>query len=326
MQSVNFEVTTCCPLKCPQCYCSLEGGKHLDIEIAKRKILEASEHGVKVANVSGGETLCYPELYELITFLSQHNIVANVALSGYAFDERVLEKLILSGVCGIFISLNGSSREINMMTRDGYELAINALKILKESNYKNTYINWVMHSNNCDDFEEMLLVAEKYEVSTLVVLAFKPDAKHQLLTFPTGEQIQDLAQKIKKYRGPVKIVVETCFSQLLAVINDTKLFGNLNVGPKKGCRAGVYNYSISVDGKYSPCRHLDYYEDFESLEEYLAGSGIIKKLNSIEDSIRNPCAKCRYKLNCRPCMAVSSKLYDDVYIGHDICDLWNVCN
>jgi len=243
---------------------------------------------------------------------------------GISGDDFVLQKLRTAGVHGIFVSLNGASKEINSLTRDGFDLAINALEVLKNNDYPNAVINWVMHSNNCDDFENMLTLAEKYNVSALVILAFKPDSHHELRSFPSGEQMVALAKKIKAYKGTVKIVVESCFSQLLAIVRNTKLFGNLNVGPTKGCRAGVYNYCINVDGMYSPCRHLDYYESFETLDEYLTKSSVIQTLKTVEDNKKSPCDKCRYSNNCRPCMAVSSKLHNDIYIGHEICSLWNM--
>ena len=137
MQGINLEVTTCCPLSCPQCYCSLEGGKHLELTIAKKKIDEAYKHGVKIAHISGGETLCYPHIYELLKYISGYGITANIAISGYTFNEGILEKLILSGVSGIFVSLNGSNSEINALTRDGYEMAISALTVLKDAKYEN---------------------------------------------------------------------------------------------------------------------------------------------------------------------------------------------
>ena len=89
MIGLNIELTTKCPLHCPQCYCSLSGGKNIPIEIAKNKVKEAYEHGVQLINLSGGETLCYPNLYELISYISHFKIKSNVALSGWNFDERV---------------------------------------------------------------------------------------------------------------------------------------------------------------------------------------------------------------------------------------------
>ena len=322
MDGINIELTTCCPLRCPQCYCSLESGKHIPLEVAESKILEAANHGVKIANLSGGETLCYPNLYELINFSSQYGILTNVALSGWHFTQAVFNKLTESGIGGIYISLNGSTEEINSLTRDGYDYAIKALELLSKTNFKNVYINWVMHSNNCDDFVNVIEIAEKYNVTNLVVLSFKPDSSHNLKSFPSGKQIIEIANTIKSYRGPVKIMVETCFSQLLAVIKDTVLFGNLNVGPTKGCRAGLYNYNINVDGLYSPCRHLDYNENFGSLDEYLNNSSIIKRITAVEVNKKAPCRECYYKDNCKPCLAVTSKLKGDIFIGHEVCTVW----
>jgi len=117
-------------------------------------------------------------------------------------------------------------------------------------------------------------------------------------------------------------MVEACFSQLLAVIKDTALFGNLNLGSMKGCRAGVYNYNISVDGMYSPCRHLDFFEDYDTLDEYLEKSKIIKIIRNVEHNKKEPCIECRYCDYCKPCLVVSSKLYGSLYIGHKICSLY----
>lgn len=323
MDGINIELTTCCPLRCPQCYCTLEGGKHIPLAVAKSKLVEAAKHGVKVAHLSGGETLCYPDLYELVAFSSSLGIKTNVALSGWNFTQNVLDKLKKSGVHGIFISLNGSTEIINSMTRDGYDYALDALMLLSRNRFDNTFINWVMHSNNCDDFENVVALAERYNVSGLVVLSFKPDSLHNLDSFPDGAQIMQIGKKIKSYSGPVALMVESCFSQLLAFIKETKLFGNLNIGPTKGCRAGLYNYSINVDGLYSPCRHLDYCENFDTLEEYLDKTEVIKKIQCAEQQIKEPCNTCHYKDHCRPCLAVNSKLHNNIYIGHDICSLWS---
>lgn len=321
--AMNLELTTCCPLHCPQCYCTLEGGKHLDFEIAKRRVREAGEMGVKILQLSGGETMCYPHLFELVEYASKHIAMVNVALSGYHVDESVVSRLVEAGVGGIFVSLNGSTEEINALTRDGYDLALHALQVLKDSGFENTFINWVMHSHNAEDFMNVVRIAEEYGVKHLVVLSFKPDSHHELKSFPSAAQMYRLAEEIKAYRGPVKLSVESCFSQLLAIILDTKLFGNLNVGLTKGCRAGLCNLSVNVEGRFSPCRHLDYFEDFDTMEDYWNNSEILKKLRMVENDVREPCNVCRYKENCRPCMAVTSKLHGEPYIGHDVCGVWN---
>jgi hypothetical protein len=59
---MNLELTTRCPFRCPQCYCSLEGGKDLAYDKALYWIREAAKNKMQTVNLSGGETLVYPHL------------------------------------------------------------------------------------------------------------------------------------------------------------------------------------------------------------------------------------------------------------------------
>ena len=326
--SMKIELTNKCPLKCPQCYCSLFGDKHINLETAKTKIDEAVAHGVKSISMSGGETLCYPWLYDLISYASNRCEKVNIAISGCYFDKSVLEKLLVSGVSSISVSLNGSTEEINRLTRDGYSLAMNAIKILGEAKMSNTFINWVMHSYNCDDFPNVVSIAEENCIHGIDVIMFKPDSRHQLNSFPSGEQMKQIADYIRHYNGPVKILVETCFSQMLALILNGSWIGNIDIGENKGCRAGRYLYNISVDGFYSPCRHIDQFESFDSLDQYISSSPVIKRIQEFENDLRIPCSSCRLQQYCRPCPAVPAKLHGEYYKGQEQCQVWQVvrCN
>lgn len=316
---MNIELTTSCPLRCPQCYCTLEGGKHISYETAAKFIRQAKEIGIKHIELSGGETLCYPELFDLIKLAHEIGLETNIAISGWNFNEACLDRLTQSGVSNIFVSLNGPTEEINKLTRDGYQHAISALQLLQSKGFSNVYINWVMHQSNADSLQEMIKLAQNYSVRAIVVLAPKPTSKHELNTIPTHQQMQNVAQIIKA-APPGTIRIEACFSPLLAMVRDTKLFGNLNVGRTKGCGAGKNLLSISVDGKLSPCRHLDYYEEYDSIEEYWFNSPVIAKLNQVaEESPASPCNKCRFEKYCRPCIAISSKLENALYRGNKYC-------
>ena len=76
----------------------------------------------------------------------------------------------MAGVGGIFVSLNGSTKKIGSKTHDGYELAIHVLELLRDMAFDGVHINWVMHSNNADDFANMITLCETYKVSTLSVM------------------------------------------------------------------------------------------------------------------------------------------------------------
>jgi len=316
---MNIELTTVCPLRCPQCYCSLEGGKHIPYEVAAKYIRQAKAFGIKHVELSGGETLCYPYLFELIQLAHEVGLEVNIAISGWHFDEICLDRLIQSGVSNIFVSLNGPTEKINQLTRDGYHYAIYALELLQKKRFPNVYINWVMHHNNADHLPEMLELAQKYSVRSLIVLALKPTSKHELNTMPTLQQIKNVTQIIKDAK-PGSILVESCYSPLLAKVRETKLLGNLNTGRNMGCGAGKNLLSISVDGRFSPCRHLEHYEEFDSIEDYWNNSTILEEIDKLSQGCSDSlCNSCRYVKNCRPCLAINSKIENRLRRENNYC-------
>lgn len=326
LYSMNLELTTACPLRCPQCYCTLDGVRHLDIETAKKRIDEAVELGLKSLNLSGGETLCYPRLYDLIAYASERVEYVNIAISGALFNQGVYDKLIEAGVSEISVSLNGSTPEINSLTRDGYEYAIAALNLLKEKNYKHIVINWVMHSNNSYDFANMLALSEKYNVDSILVLGLKPDSKKMLSSLPSAEQIEFVSKTIKHNRGKVKIQVDSCYSNFLAFHLETRLFGNLNISGRKGCGAGRDGISVNVDGKYTPCRHIEVTEEFDNMKSYWENSQALHMLRDIENNRKEPCLSCYYQNYCRHCQAISWNLKGSFFLGFEQCSVYKPLN
>ena len=127
---MNLELTQVCPLHCPQCYVSLNNGREMPLDTALYWIRDAADAVVKQVNLSGGETLCYPHLTELIRECHKCGLDSNIALSGAYVTEEKLREFIDAGVTRIFVSLNGSTKEVNEKTRDGYELAIRTLELV----------------------------------------------------------------------------------------------------------------------------------------------------------------------------------------------------
>lgn len=318
---MNLELTTRCPLHCPQCYCQLEGGRDLSLSEAEKWLKEAAANGVCHVNLSGGETMCYPHIFQVTEIAAGLGLRPNIAVSGYHFGREEVRRFVHSGIENICVSLNASCQECNALTRDGYDLAIRALQALKDEKFERTCINWVMHNSNADDFEELVKLAEEYNVSEVDVMVFKPDARNQRNTLPTLEQMRNTAAFIKQYKGQVKIEAEPCFSQMRALLGE-RFFVNLNRGIQKGCGAGRDGISVSVDGRLTPCRHLDVREEFDSIEEYWNCSPLLQKLRKLENNRKEPCDMCGYRQHCRPCAAVGYKLNQEWCLQDEFCELW----
>lgn len=307
---VNLELTTRCPLRCPQCYCELDNGLDLPPETALGIVKEMGRLKIPRINLSGGETMVYPHLYELVAACRRNHISAAVALSGAYADRTALERLIACGVGEIYISLNGSTEEISAHTRDGHRLAVNALSLLQQLDFPNRAVNWVAHRSNIDDFPAMLALCRRYGVPRLAVLSFKPDSAHSLAGAPDRRQALFLAAKIREHqksRLAPSVLVESCYSPMLAYTSQ-RFFGNINRGVCKGCGAGRDGISVDVRGRFTPCRHLEYPEAFPSIADYWRDSPILGRLRRVEDSLESPCRQCRFDPYCLSCLAVSAKL------------------
>lgn len=318
--TMNLELTTRCPLHCPQCYCDLTHGQDLDVNEALYWIEEAHRNSVYHVNLSGGETMVYPHLLTLIHACAVRGMQANIAISGYGITREVLQKLIATGVGGIFVSLNGSTKEIGSKTRDGYELAIHALELLRDMAFDGVHINWVMHSNNADDFANMITLCETYKVPALSVMVFKPDSSHQLPSAPTAAQLHAVAEIIRAYKGPVRFDIEGCFSQMRALVYQG-FMGNLNQGLGRGCMAGTAAISINVNGKITPCRHLEIPEETRTILEYWHNSPTLQALRTAAHNPQEPCKSCNLQKNCLPCMAFNHKLHGKIAFGTQECPL-----
>ena len=151
-----------------------------------------------------------------------------------------------------------------------------------------------MTSDNCDDFMNVVKLAEKYSVSFIELLVIKPDSKNQLKKYPNHNQILKIAKEIMNYTGPVKIIVERCFPQLIILLDNLGYKSIYNNIFYSGCTAAKEGYNISVNGKYTPCRHLNIEEDFPTLDDYLEKSEIVKKLNESRKEKRKACQSCKF--------------------------------
>ena len=322
IDTLNLEVTTTCPLRCPQCYCCFNEVRHMDLDVAKHWILEAAKCGCKGISISGGETRCYPHLAEIIAFARDHNVGTSCAFSGWHLDSDYIQTLVDAGIYSIHISLNGSTEQINRLSRDGYDYSIRALKTLKEMGYQHTTINWVMHSFNADDFPNMITLAEEYNVYALSVMEFKPDANNQLPSIPSAMQMYQVAEQIRQYSGKLQLQVENCFSPMRALVLDTAFAGNLNRGKYRGCGAGIFLLSVNVDGTLTPCRHIQASEKWDTLMQYWENSPLLKEIRDCYcREPEEPCRSCKYLPYCRHCMASNHSIAGCFQVGNKQCPL-----
>lgn len=295
--------------------------KEINPKVAIQRIREAGEAGIDKICLSGGAPVYYPHLSELIHECSSLGLTSSVEVSGVYYGKETLAGMIGDGVDEIKIRLNGPCDELCLPADDGCVPASKLLEDLQDLRFENTKINWVMHGSRACELQDMIKLCERYGVSELVILGFRPDAVSDRKSFSTADRMNEAERQISSYKGSVTVTADACFSQLRALLGESVLLGNRNVGIGRGCGAGRDRISVNVDGKLTPCRYLNVTGEYDTIAEYWEKSAFLQELRSAEDKREEPCRGCRYEKNCLPCMAAGYSLRDDIPFGLKKCSL-----
>ena len=288
-KTIQIEITRKCPFKCPQCYKTGLDNKELDFDYIKESIALAYSKGTRMFILNGGEPLLYKDFEKLLDLLYQYKDVrVNCFSSGYGLTKSIIDKIKINTNFHFSISMNGSTDNINSLSRQGYYFGIEAMKKMKKSACPFD-VNWVARHDNTYDFTSLISLCKKYGARSITVTKNK-------LVGDTRKVVSELEKDDLIYLSKIinndkeYIIVESCYPQLAKYINRSS---------SAMCYAGVINCMITIDKKFAPCTFLaEYAEYYDSIEEYWLKSNILKVIRS-----RKPCSKC--SLNCKFCLAIS---------------------
>ena len=298
-ESIHIELTEHCPLSCPMCY-KTSTYSELSIDFLLDIVRQAGEMQVFQIALGGGEPLTYPNLHFAIQEVAQHGMASSITTSGLGLDNNVLDELIWHGLNHIQISLNGSCEDVHSQSRDGYNYAMQALTLLKDS--RMSYgINWVARLDNIDDFPQMIELAKSHNVDNINILRYKPALGEDYnSTALTTEKTLLLERYIKNAKG-IKIKVDSAFSNLRNKLNGRTSF-------MSGCGAGRRFLAISACGAYMPCSHVDMKEIPSKHPNHLYHvwhySENLAMFRNLGHNISAPCSDCVYLHGCYGCRAV----------------------
>lgn len=311
---IQIEITNKCPLNCPQCYKELDNLRHMDKSVFVKTIDEANRIGVKHIMINGGEPLLHPLFVEFIKYLNRKGMYTTCYTSGLNINKEFIEQIKGLKLEMIF-SLNGSCKEVHELSRDGFEITMNAIRLYKKY-HESFYINWVARHDNVKDFNNLLNLAKEKGALGIVVVGNKIQRNGEADSPLTKEDYEFLKTIIINPNNEKYINIQNCYNVL------AQYSYNMPMSKTYGCSAGITGCFVTKDGNYAPCSHLDFVEKFESLEEYWEKSKYLKRLREMEVYKLTHCDSCIYSLKCRFCRAFSKKTHDDFSVGFMECPVY----
>lgn len=211
---VSFDLTSNCNLKCVHCFndsgtdapnTDLPPAKKLDIA---REI--AALHPLNVC-LCGGETLCCPNLFEIIDILAPHVGKLSMVSNGYLMTENMAKRLVDSGLKLIQISIDGAYAWQHDSFRGvpgSFEHATAALDNLRKAKTQRVDVSLVPNKMNFDTMDAYFKMCSEKGVNEIRMMPFLPSGRGRSvgrnLMLSEGEYfrfMRDIERLREEYRG-----------------------------------------------------------------------------------------------------------------------------
>jgi|WetSurMetagenome_2_1015567.scaffolds.fasta_scaffold70569_2 MoaA/NifB/PqqE/SkfB family radical SAM enzyme len=151
---VFLEISNVCDLKCAMCgtFSALDQWRFFHLKDTDRGFFDATkqssletvlQHAVLVHCFGYGEPTIHPNFKEIISYISEYEVLIDFFTNGMHLTEELCEFLVQKKVFRIYISFSGSTKEDyeNIYIGGHYETVLNGIKLLNNTKkkYKSKY-------------------------------------------------------------------------------------------------------------------------------------------------------------------------------------------
>jgi MoaA/NifB/PqqE/SkfB family radical SAM enzyme len=323
---IQWHITNLCNLRCKHCY-QEDFSKSKDLEWSGLKtisdnILSTLDgwNSTACIHLTGGEPLLKPELFLLLDYLDQKQVVGELGIitNGLCFDREVVNRLsTFSKLKKIKISLDGADAEVHDSIRQKgvFEKVIQSLPMIKQENRFEIILMFTVMKRNYRSLPALIHLCQDLGVDGLILERFIPLGR--------GKKFMNEVLEKDQWRELVEILMEF-FSmkmdeddvlpyQAFQIIFDEK--GTELLGAP--CIIGRDGLCIMPEGIVFPCRRFPISIGNllnDSLKEIWEKSEILKKVRR-KENLKGKCGKCELE-DCRGCRSLALSLSGD-YLEED---------
>ncbi|MCY3556486.1 MAG: radical SAM protein [Gemmatimonadetes bacterium] len=295
------ELTSKCNLRCIHCYNSSGIERHkLKLDLIKKTLADSQELGTNVVQFTGGETMLYQGLIELLELANELGYAETwIITNGTVFKKEILEKCRDLSV-KLQISLDGGTAETNdeLRGKGVFNRVLNFLELLNEFDLnRSAQIRCTVSRNNLDSTEHLIQVGLRYDIPKIHFSWAKyegrarDDNTYSDIQFaPTEVQhaINHTAELMTKYQNEIEVSRLRAHRNQCPIYRDAVPCGSLR---------------IAYDGRVFPCQGLvkEGHElgdlNHEDLPDIVTDSRL-KALSNKLNAEFQACRRCAFKSIC----------------------------
>lgn len=337
--TLQWHITARCDNRCSHCYIynSDSLASEIDNELKLEECLRVIDDFVETfqhwkmpcrINFTGGDPLLRPDLFELIKYACNKDIVIGIMGNSNHLDMEKACHLKDLGVYRYQVSIDGIEETHDSIRGKGnFRDTIRALQILNEARIP-SIVMFTLSKQNADNLIDIInLVAENdvsiFDFARLVPIGNAMKLKDQILSAQEYRNL--LLRVLEKYKNLQDNGCRTYFGRKDHLWNllykELGLWKSLPQQDKKtiysGCGIGSSILTILADGTVYPCRRLPVKigkVPEQSIRDIFIESSKLNKMRQVENMEK--CSKCELMQFCRGCMAVAYAVHSD-YMAPD---------
>jgi radical SAM protein with 4Fe4S-binding SPASM domain len=299
LKIIQLQLTNKCNLSCVHCYA--ESGSPLPCEMSTTTIFKLIDEFVDLGGcrlfLTGGETLVYKNLDDVISYAKSRHLFVYLSTNGFSITEERVDQLIKLGVGAVNVSIDGDNDETHDSFRgkkNSFKKAINALGLFTKKGI-NCGSQTTLFKGNLTQSVNIFNTMHSLGVHSCFFVRMMPQGR--------GNENIELIPTLEEY------YVERENEYL-----NRRLQYGMNVYPKqkregvtgKRCSAGINQMYVRADGCCYPCPSLEIKELYlgsfqvESLSEiWNSRKPEINELRCFEPKNMSECNGCEHHIVCK---------------------------
>jgi len=311
--SMELELSRVCNLRCVYCYAS--SGNALENELSLAEIMDVISQAValgvkKIIVLGGGEPLLYPQLFEVIDFILEKDLVVDLFTNGLTLSDDIAARLYERGV-GIVLKMNSRKPEVQdcLAGKEGTFTAIcEGLKALQKAGYPDEEhplgVETIICNQNYDELPDLWRWARGQGIVPYIeAMTMQGRATEHDDLEVTAEMVKEMFEELSRIDQAEFGCSWAPHPPLVA----------------SQCARHEYSCTITSIGEVHPCPGVNVSAGNirqNQLADILKDSDVIQDLRNIRDNIKGECATCEIHDHCYGCRGHAYQVTGD-YLAED---------
>jgi radical SAM protein with 4Fe4S-binding SPASM domain len=255
-----LDLTNQCNLRCRYCFNRHKLNlrpSHLGIELLNKALRSPISKNVKNWFLSGGEPLCYPDLFEALALFQEFGHRPKIATNGILLKPDIVDQWVSLGVQSVQISLDSLRpavfHELNKGSEEDLRAIIENLTYAIRSPLR-IVVSSVLTKVNGHDIQDIMRFCYELGIDSYTLYPNVPAAKINTdLLLPLSDQIEVFDRLLGEYAAmcPARLV-----DMSIPCVQDSELYSRWNTKLDlrlHPCGAGQFNLKITNEGRVSAC-------------------------------------------------------------------------